>query len=250
MNYKKFTKQISKINNFFESISEDEDISRIEKDLLLSYIRKLYDSVLDKDDQDKSDKSYDKPKVKKQKAPAAQAPVRKPFERAPQPEPEVQHYEPATSVQEPVRQPFERAPQVAPVAEAIVETAVDNTPTAVVSTPQPETPPVQSLHLSDTMEAIFSKSTGKELSDKLSSLPIKDLTKSLGINERIFTIQELFGGNQDLFNKTLSDVNALSSYDEAKKYLATGVATDQDWDSDEKIKKAEKFVKLVQRRFS
>ena len=109
---------------------------------------------------------------------------------------------------------------------------------------------VKSLVLSDDMESIFSKSKGTEISDKLSSLPIADLTKALSINERIFTLQELFDGNHDLFNTTLAKVNGLSNYEEAKVYLASGVATTMQWDSEDKLKKAEKFVKLVQRRFS
>ena len=47
MNHKKIKKQINKINSFFESITTDDEISKIEKNLLLSYISKLYESILD-----------------------------------------------------------------------------------------------------------------------------------------------------------------------------------------------------------
>ena len=47
MNHKKIKKQINKINSFFESITADDEISKIEKNLLLSYISKLYESILD-----------------------------------------------------------------------------------------------------------------------------------------------------------------------------------------------------------
>jgi|GEM_PF-3965780 len=46
MNIKKFGKRLSKINMLFDSIKEDGDVSAMEKDLLLSYLREAYEYVL------------------------------------------------------------------------------------------------------------------------------------------------------------------------------------------------------------
>ena len=46
---------------------------------------------------------------------------------------------------------------------------------------------------SPDMLAIFEEKPITELSDKLSQTPISDLTKAMGISERIFTVNELFG---------------------------------------------------------
>lgn len=248
MNHKKVKKQINKINSFFDSITADDEVSQIEKDLLLSYVRKLYETVLDSDNtpsksQKQSKKETSAPKVV-QNAPVQEV------------EPEY-NPEPAAT-----RKPFERAEKAstqveqhvaAPVAEVIdiPATTPEVKTAATASSAAPEaTIQTTTLTLSENMETIFTQSSGTEISDKLSSLPIKDLTKCMGINERMFTVKELFGGDQNKFNTVLKDLNGLNNFEEAKSYLIDGIATELDWDAPHKYKKAINFVKLVQRRYS
>lgn len=89
----------------------------------------------------------------------------------------------------------------------------------------------------------------KELSHKLSFAPIKNIMKSISINERIFTQKELFGGDFDLFQSTLAKLEEMSSFDEAIAYLAEHVASKHNWEDPKKLKKAKNFVNIVQRRF-
>lgn len=239
MNHKKIKKQIKKINSFFESITDDDEISKIEKDLLLSYIRKLYESVLDHDDnvaaKPRKEAKPSKPAPVKKKATAAVS-KRKPFERTELVETIVEEVKNTVPIQEEVKEAVtSKAPEV--------KEKTTKAPVSVVL----ETSKVE---ISEKMASIFEKSGGTELSDRLGNLPLKDLTKAMGINERLFTIKELFGGNQDRFKTVMSDINKLSGYDEAKDYLISGVATELEWDSEVNFKKADKFVKLVQRRFS
>jgi hypothetical protein len=72
----------------------------------------------------------------------------------------------------------------------------------------------------------------------------------MGINERIFTQQELFGNNQMQFNETLQKLNNCQNFIEAKQYLLDNVISVYDWTNEQKIKKAATFVKLVKRKFS
>jgi len=88
----------------------------------------------------------------------------------------------------------------------------------------------------------------KELSEKLSTLPISDLTKAMGLNEKIFTIKELFGDDQDLFNETMNQLNGLSSFEEAKSTLVK-IADRFEWTDKKKKKKAKNFIKLISRRY-
>lgn len=237
MNHKKIKKQIKKINSFFESITADDEISKIEKNLLLNYISKLYESVLDYDENiapkpvksQKPKKEASSPVQKKQDEPIP-APVRKPFERAETIEPAVETI--------PVQQVVEKVIEAEPIKETIIESV----PAEIIETSK--------IELSGKMASIFEHTGGNELSDRLGNLPIKDLTKAMGINERMFTIKELFGGDQEKFKTVMSTINSLSGYEEAKEYLLNGVATELEWDSEENYKKADKFVKLVQRRFS
>ncbi len=235
MNHKKIKKQINKINSFFESITADDEISKIEKNLLLSYISKLYESILDPIDNLVAEAKTSRPVAMKKKT-AAEI-ERKPYQKTETGLPIVEEVEIISTPQEILVKEA-----VKPITPVETKKTV-NTPASVVI----ETSKVE---LSEKMISIFEKSRGLEISDKLGNLPLKDLTKAMGINERMFTIKELFGGNQERFKTVMSDINELSGYDEAKEYLIRGVATELKWDSESHYKKADKFVKLVQRRFS
>ena len=89
-----------------------------------------------------------------------------------------------------------------------------------------------------------------DLSDKLSLKPVADLTKAMGINERIFTINELFDGNREEFENIMLALNGLNNFDEAKDVLIRSVAGKYRWHSDTRFKKARNFIKLVQRRYN
>ena len=223
MNHKKIKKQINKINSFFESITTDDEISKIEKNLLLSYISKLYESILDPIDNLVAEAKTSKP-VAMEKKTETGLPV-------------VEEIEIISTPQEILVKDA-----VKPIIPVETKKTV-NTPASVVIE-------ASKVELSEKMISIFEKSRGLVISDKLGNLPLKDLTKVMGINERMFTIKELFGGNQERFKTVMSDINELSGYDEAKEYLIREVATELKWDSEAHYKKADKFVKLVQRRFS
>jgi len=90
---------------------------------------------------------------------------------------------------------------------------------------------------------------GNELSDKLSQRPLKDLTKAMSINERIFTIKELFGNDKDEYHNMMTALNGLNSFDEAKQILLGSVASKYNWGDKGKMKKAIGFVKTVRRRY-
>lgn len=59
----------------------------------------------------------------------------------------------------------------------------------------------------------------ERLSDKLQQQPLSDLKKSIGINEKFAFANELFEGNMEVYNQKIDELNNLSSYQEARKYL-------------------------------
>lgn len=246
MNHKKVKKQINKINSFYDSITADDEVSKIEKDLLLSYIRKLYEAVTEED------KDSAKPeKQAKRETPKAKEAIKEEPARVEKIVEEV--VKPPVAAE---RKPFEKAPPVEVAAPPIAEEVVNVAPVTKVAQTVAASEEVAEVvltpkeDLSENMINIFEQASGNELSDKLGSLPIKDLTKSMGINERMFTVKELFGGDQNLMNTVLSDLNGMNNFEEAKSYLIAGVAKDLEWDSASTYKKAINFVKLVQRRYS
>ena len=212
MNFQKANKQLKKIQKLFSAFEDQEKLSRIEHDLLLSYIRDLYETVAIAEG--KKDKKASKngkghsDQIRKE----YQQPVAKPIEK--QVKTEVPKPEPA---------------QEAPAIEV--------------------KPAVEEAKISEEILALFTSPEVSELSEKLSLTPIKDLKKAMGVNEWIFTQNELFGGKADLFTETVEALNKMSNFDDACTYLAGGVATDLDWAEEKRKKKAEKFIQLVRRRY-
>ncbi len=156
-----------------------------------------------------------------------------------------------SSIAQPVKQPSvakEVAAQPAPTIEAeapaapVVE-AVEPVAAKIVTAVEEE------ANISPEINNLFSLETGNEISDKLSMSPIKDVAKAMNINERIFTIKELFGGNQETFTTTMSKLNGFSNYEEATKYLSEEIVEGNGWLDPSKAKKVKTFMKLVARKY-
>jgi len=87
-----------------------------------------------------------------------------------------------------------------------------------------------------------------DLSEKLELVPIKDLRAGMGLNEKILAQNELFGGNRDIFEQVLNDLNQCSGMEAARHYLVQNVIRKFGWDQPDKLRFVESFLKLVQRR--
>ena len=72
----------------------------------------------------------------------------------------------------------------------------------------------------------------------------------MGLNERILTVNELFGGDANEFKKAMTDLNRLSSFDEAKQYLAANVVEKYGWTKRNKKGKAKVLIKTIRRRYA
>lgn len=103
--------------------------------------------------------------------------------------------------------------------------------------------------LSKDLESLFSLETGNEISDKLSTTSIKDIGKAMSINERIFTIKELFGGSQENFDKAINSLNGFATYADAKAFLSESVVSENNWLNPDKSKKVKTFLKLISRKY-
>lgn len=227
MNWKPFLSKLQKIKVLAENAESDGQLSKLEQDLLASYIREMYELLY---------------------ADTSAEPVKKQVKAEPvivtQPEvvvskevetPVVIKTEPVLPIEEKVEIPVH-----VPVAEP-VEPAKPSTPIFTTSS-------VKSIDPSLLAE-LFAEEKVTDLSDKLASQKINDLTKAMGINERIFTIQELFNNDNGLFSKSMENLNQLPDFSSAKNYLTNELIPVLDWTSDKKIKKAATFIKLVRRRY-
>ncbi len=96
---------------------------------------------------------------------------------------------------------------------------------------------------------LFQKETKGELSEKLSRSPISDLQKAFGINDKLLIVNELFDGQQVVFQETVDVLNSKYSFEDAKSYLTRCVIDKYGWLDEEKVEPARNFIKLVERRF-
>jgi hypothetical protein len=212
MDISKVGKKLNKLNSLFNTVIEDGIISEIERDLLLSYTQRLYEAMLEEDNEEE---------VVKKKAPK----------------------KPKKVIVERVTKPEKiRVVEVEKISKPEVPKA------KAEEVPEVELPKEEPI--SAEVKELFNIKIGSDVSEKLSLSSIKQLTKAFSINERIFTIKELFDGKTELFNETLTILDGLGSYDEATKHLQNNIVKQLDWTSKDKLKKAQNFILLVYRRFS
>jgi hypothetical protein len=87
-----------------------------------------------------------------------------------------------------------------------------------------------------------------ELVEKLKDEPIKDLKKGIGINDRFVFINELFRGDEAMYERSIKTINNFSILAEAEYWIRRELKVKIGWkDSDPFVKQ---FDQLVRRRFS
>ncbi len=229
---------LDKINRLYKSMSLDpKNVAQIEKDLMQDYIKSLYEAFLSEKNSGQKPPQFE-PSIKKTAPEISKPPVEK--------------YEPRQSPPPPVERRIVAPPPrleriIAPPVEEVI---VESPPPITSPPPRAATPPpVTTTAINEDGEHLFSLENGTELSHKLSSLPISDLNKAMGINERIFTINELFRGDSRAFKHTMNELNQLSSFDQAKQHLAANVINQYDWMNKQRRNKAKNFIKLIRRRY-
>jgi hypothetical protein len=92
------------------------------------------------------------------------------------------------------------------------------------------------------------KTSKTELADRLQDSPVKDLKKAIGINDRYLYINELFNGNEAMFERTLKTLNSFSILPEAEYWIQRELKLKMGWK--EENPQVQQFIQLVKRRFS
>jgi hypothetical protein len=121
-------------------------------------------------------------------------------------------------VVEPIVEPVVE-PEAAPQPEMKVETAVE----VKVAQPAPRAVPQQT---------------------SLFGTAVEDIRQAISLGDRFLFQRELFAGNGELMQKTLDELNALGSLEEAMDYVADNF----EWDSDSTA--VQLFENVLKRRFS
>ena len=135
------------------------------------------------------------------------------LENRPAPEPQIVE----KIVERVVEKPVE-SKSVAP--EAVIE-VIDEIPL--------ETPKEEEEEVTSPKTAIYGK-------------PVDDIRLAISLGDRFLYQRELFGQNAELMQRTLTELNALSSFDEAMNYISRF-----NWDSDSPT--YQQFIVTLHRRF-
>ncbi len=206
---------LEKINSLQKSIALNKGpIAAIERDLMLSYIRQLYEIYLDSD----------------MPAVAVSIPAVEETNISPKPteiEPPRREYTPPVMKEKPeppkVTVPKQETPPLPPVQRTIANHQAN-------------------------FSALFDFKQARELSEKLGERPITDLTKAFAINDKLLYINELFGRDANAFNDSLRTMNNFENMDEARSLLMS-MAEQYNWADEEKLEIAQGFIRTIRRRY-
>ena len=93
------------------------------------------------------------------------------------------------------------------------------------------------------------RSNNAELSETLAdNSPIKDLRKAISVNDKFAFVNELFRGDEAMYNRSIKTVNNFSIYPEAEFWIRRELKTKLGWDEKSDIVKH--FDHMVRRRFN
>ena len=151
--------------------------------------------------------------------------------------------EPQVDVQEEILEPLEilDEPEVpTPVVEPIVEPELVVEP-IVEPAPQPE---VKAEPVVEPAPAPQPAPRPMPQQTSLFGAAVEDIRQAISLGDRFLFQRELFAGNGELMQKTLDELNALGSLEEAMDYVADNF----EWDSDSTA--VQLFENVLKRRFA
>jgi hypothetical protein len=91
--------------------------------------------------------------------------------------------------------------------------------------------------------------TGRiELAELLTDSPIRDLKKGIGINDRYVFVNELFRGDEAMYERSIKTINGFRILAEAEYWMERELKVKLGWDHGKAT--TQHFYQLVKRRFS
>lgn len=119
-------------------------------------------------------------------------------------------------------------------------------------TPKPVEPAPKEINdtVKDELDSLNDrlKVVKTELSDILTDSPIKDLKKAIGVNDRFLFINELFRGDEAMYERSIKTINSFSIYPEAEYWIRRELKTKLGWSDQQEV--VRQFDQLIRRRFA
>ena len=131
----------------------------------------------------------------------------------------------------------------------LYETVIENIPT-LVHQQLPEQKREVNQWANQESRSVNDKlnETKIEVSAKLSEGPVKDLKRAIGINDRFLYINELFRGDETMYERSIKTINGFIIFAEAEYWIKRELKIKLGWLDNNSIVK--QFDHLVRRRFS
>ncbi len=92
------------------------------------------------------------------------------------------------------------------------------------------------------------KQSEPEVAHGFNETPIRDLKKAIGINDRYLFINELFRGDEIMYERSLKTINGFNIFPEAQYWIERELKLKLGWNNNSIA--VEHFDQLVKRRFS
>jgi hypothetical protein len=175
---------------------------------------------------------------------------------APKPAATVQHVQ-APAVQETEQPPVRETVETVLVDNGSVSVVQKNGQLDMVFDPMTEIPTlsnqVRSREVNEHIDHPESlndrlKQEKIELVEILKETPIKDLRKAVGINDRFLFINELFRGDENMYERSIKTINSFGIFAEAEYWISRELKVKLGWNPGSETVKH--FDQLVRRRFS
>lgn len=144
-------------------------------------------------------------------------------------------------------QPEEQEPE--PEAQSVQEEPVVEPEMEIEPSPEPEVTEEPKQPAPELFAKQVTANTELPEDDQASSktvlygTPVGDIRQAISLGDRFLYQRELFGQNAELMQKTLNDLNALRSFDEAVSYIMTHFK----WDAESST--YQQFLVTLHRRF-
>ena len=87
-----------------------------------------------------------------------------------------------------------------------------------------------------------------EIATALQEVPIRDLRKAIGVNDRFLFVNDLFRGDENMYERSIKTINGFNIYPEAEYWIQRELKVKLSWPDNSESAKI--FDQLIKRRFS
>lgn len=87
-----------------------------------------------------------------------------------------------------------------------------------------------------------------EVGHLLNEAPVRDLRKAIGINDKFVFINDLFRGDENMYERSIKTINGFRIFAEAEYWIERELKVKLGWDADKEVTRH--FYQLIKRRFS